>query len=348
MRVLVVDDEVVIRKGITKLLEQFSKSITDIDEAKNGEEALLKIEARKPDIVITDIQMPVMNGLQLIERIRARDPELDVVILSGYAEFEYVQQALRHQVADYLLKPITQERLNEVMSKVLLKDPARWTSQMDAESIRIMKVTVAALVKNVLAENRNEVERIVDEWSAYCRKCGYSWLELKQIMGHFQLSFRAELLLNLKQEAGETAPSLNQAATTAEELFAVWKSYLASEIARVSERRAPRNKRIVEDVLDKIEKGYGDACLNLQGLAEGCGVSAPYLSKIFREVMKKPITQHISEYRLEQARARLKNEVSAKINIVAEQCGFNDYPYFSKIFKKYFGISPLEYKEKNS
>ncbi|MGO4371265.1 helix-turn-helix domain-containing protein [Paenibacillus sp. MCAF20] len=124
--------------------------------------------------------------------------------------------------------------------------------------------------------------------------------------------------------------------------------YVADVIARVSERRAPRNKRVVEEVMSQIDSRYGDAALNLQALADHSGVSSPYLSKIFREVMKKPITQYISEYRLEKARERLMGEDSAKINLIAEQCGFNDYPYFSKIFKKYFGVSPLEYKEKNS
>ncbi|KWX86768.1 hypothetical protein AMQ83_17120 [Paenibacillus riograndensis] len=347
MKILIVDDEVVIRKGLIKLLEQISKGITDIDEAKNGEEALTRISVNKPDILITDIQMPIMDGLDLIGKVRTVYPELDVIVLSGYAEFDFVQQALRHQVTDYLLKPITQEQLNEVISKILLKDPARWTSQMDGETIRTMKTTVTLLVKNVMAEDQQETNEIMEDWSTYCRKYGYTWLELKQMMGHFQLLFRSELLLNLKQATGDALPALQQTASSAEELFEVWKNYLASVILYVSERRAPRNKRIVEEVLGRIETQYGDASLNLQGLAESSGLNAPYLSKIFREVMKKPITQYISEYRLEKARELLKYDAPAKINIVAEQCGFSDYPYFSKIFKKNFGISPLEYKEKN-
>ncbi|MGO4371264.1 response regulator [Paenibacillus sp. MCAF20] len=136
MRVLIVDDEVVIRKGIVKLLENFGRTITETDEARNGEEALQRLIDKRPDMIITDIQMPVMNGLELIARVRESNPELEIIVLSGYAEFEYVQQALRYQVTDYLLKPVTQERLDEVISKVLLKDPSKWTAQMNADSIR--------------------------------------------------------------------------------------------------------------------------------------------------------------------------------------------------------------------
>lgn len=71
------------------------------------------------------------------------------------------------------------------------------------------------------------------------------------------------------------------------------------------------------------------------------------MSKMFREVMARPITQYLIEFRLEKAKEALASRADAKIAAVAEECGFNDYPYFSKVFKKHYGVSPLEYKEKN-
>lgn len=348
MKILIVDDEVVIRKGIIKLLEQSGGSMIEIDEARNGEEALMCIGLSKPDMILTDIQMPVMDGLQLIARVRERHPDMAIVVLSGYAEFQYVQQALRHQVSDYLLKPVTAEMLQEVISRVLLNDPSKWMASMDAASIRLMKDTVAMLVKSVMAENKTECDALIDAWGAHLQQGDYSLLEMKRIMGHFGLAFRAELLLVHKRSAGDEGNPASKPAAALEDLLRNWKDYISDIISVIADSRAPRNKRVVEDAIAMISREYGDATLNLSMLAEHDGLSTAYLSKIFREVMKKPITQYISEFRLEKARELLLQEESAKINLIAEQCGFNDYPYFSKIFKKYYGVPPLEYKEKNS
>lgn len=348
MRLLIVDDEVFIRKGIVKLLEQFHKSVTGTEEAKNGEEALRLMAAFQPDIVITDIQMPVMNGLELAAAVRDRYPDVELIILTGYAEFEYVQQALRYQVADYLLKPVTKIGLEEVLMRIMLKDPAKWATQLENDSIRALKQTAAELVKHVFAENKTEAERILLEWKQYCADRRFSLIELKRVMGHLYLMFRSELMTNMKNAEHNEVLLLADKASTADDLFTDWNNYIEQQIHQVASGRVPRNKRIVDEAIALIEDNYGDPGLNLAVLAHKCGVNPPYLSKMFREVMKKPITQYISEYRLERARERLSSEDSAKITLVAEQCGFNDYPYFSKIFKKNFGVSPLEFKEKNS
>ncbi|WP_339291076.1 response regulator [Paenibacillus sp. FSL W8-0187] len=347
MRILVVDDEVVIRKGILKLLETLYQTGTSVDEARNGEEAMQRVIEQKPDLIITDIQMPVMNGLELIGALRDSYPDIEWVILTGFAEFEYVQQALRHQVSDYLLKPVTQDNLNEVISKVLLKDPAKWTSQMDIEGINIMKDIATSLVKAVISEKGTELDLQLDKWRVYCKERDFPLIQIKQMMGHLQLLFRSELFLNVKLAAPDESSAMNQSSMSTEELLAKWREYLLVQMAMVAKNRAPRNKRIVDDVLQYIEQHYHDTGLGLSVLANRAGVSTAYLSKIFREVMRKPITQYIGEFRLEQARRLLKEDEAAKINVVAERCGFQDYPYFSKVFKKSFGISPLEFREKS-
>lgn len=348
MRALIVDDEVVIRKGIVKLLDRPGGSVNRIAEARNGEEALHLMASERPDLLITDIQMPVMDGLELIARARKLYPELAIVVLSGYAEFKYVQEALRHQAADYLLKPVTGEKLQEVISRVLINDPTKWTIKLNEESIRIMKETIAALVRSVLAEHAEEADGLMEQWGGHLRSEGLTLLEAKRVMGHFGLFFRSELLLAHKRSAQDehAAPSLTS--SSIDGLIGEWKAYLREEIRTVAGSRAPRNKRVVEEALGLIRRDYGDAGLNLQRLAAHCGLNPPYLSKIFREVMSKPITQYISEFRLEKARELLLREDAPTIAAIAEQCGFSDYPYFSKIFKKAYGVPPAEYKEKNS
>ncbi|XID91818.1 response regulator [Paenibacillaceae bacterium WGS1546] len=347
MKILIVDDEPVIRKGVIKLLGAGPVAFSEIEEARSGEEALRLIESGKPDLVITDIRMSAMSGLDLIERFRAVDAGIEVIVLTGYADFHYVQRALRNQVSDYLLKPITQKNLNEVLAKTMLKDPAKWPSQIDLDGIRAMTGTAGALVKSVLAEDREEIRAKLAQWFAFCKDKGYSFTEMKRVMAHLELLFRSELVLIVKDQPGGGPADLQRNAASVDELFDKWERYLVGQSALIADKRSPRNKRVVDDAIRFIGEEYGNSGLNLQLIADRASVSAAYMSKIFREVMGKPITQYISEFRLEAARQVLIRQPEAKIAAVAEACGFSDYPYFSKIFKKAYGVSPLEYKEKN-
>ena len=85
--------------------------------AENGPEALELIERERPDILITDIRMPGCDGLELIRRAKELRPELEIVIISGYAHFEYAQTAIRYGVGNYLLKPIKKDELMETSER---------------------------------------------------------------------------------------------------------------------------------------------------------------------------------------------------------------------------------------
>ena len=108
-RVLIVDDEFRIGMLIKKLIrwEEFPLECADIVD--NGEAAFHIIKEREPDIVITDIRMPKINGLDLICMTRELKKDIKFVVISGYKEFEYAHRALQYGVDDYLLKPINEE-----------------------------------------------------------------------------------------------------------------------------------------------------------------------------------------------------------------------------------------------
>ena len=346
MYILIVDDEPVIRKGIRKLLESSPVAAFHVLEAENGEEALAVISHDKPDVVITDIQMNVMDGLSLIENIRSTHNDTEIIVLTGHADFNYVQTALRHQVQDYLLKPITQDNLNEVLFKTLLKDPGRWTAKLDDLTIRLMTEATQSLAKAVLGENKKETSSVLAEWFTYCRGRRYSLLELKRVMAHFDLLFRSELYMILKELAQEQGTENKRNSHSFDQIQEHWEEYVQKWIHHISMKRTPRNKRIVDEALLLIERSYSDKELNLQAIADHMGVSRAYMSKMFRDVMMQPITQYLNDFRLEKAKERLISHPDEKIVAVAERCGFSDYPYFSKVFKKRFGVSPNELREK--
>ena len=109
LRVLLVDDEIMIREGFKRLFDWQAHDCEVVGEAGDGMEALAKIDALRPDIVIMDINIPIMNGLKVIQLSRIKHPDVAFVIVSGYDDFSYCREALRLQITDYILKPVNYE-----------------------------------------------------------------------------------------------------------------------------------------------------------------------------------------------------------------------------------------------
>lgn len=113
--VLIAEDEPIILNNIAKKVEKVSPDITVVGKAQSGMEALDLLKNTPADIVITDIEMPGMNGLELIRALKKDYPKIHIIVLSGYSNFEYARTALRYGVEDYLLKPVEQETLSELL-----------------------------------------------------------------------------------------------------------------------------------------------------------------------------------------------------------------------------------------
>lgn len=118
MKILIVDDEREEREGISFLIRKFEYPL-DIVYAVNGEEALHIVETQKIDILFTDIEMPVMNGLELAKKVCNTYPGIKIIIFSAYGEFGYVKQALQANAVSYLLKPIEVEEFKQLMTAVI-------------------------------------------------------------------------------------------------------------------------------------------------------------------------------------------------------------------------------------
>lgn len=117
MKIMIADDEVIIRNGLSQVIQWQEIGLELLEPAASAEEALERLDLEKPDILLTDIRMSGMTGLQLAEEAMRRLPHLEVVILTGYDDFAYTQQAIRQQVSDYLLKTSTPEEIIKTVLK---------------------------------------------------------------------------------------------------------------------------------------------------------------------------------------------------------------------------------------
>lgn len=117
-KVFFVEDEIVTREGIRDNVDWKMNGFEFCGEAADGETALPLLQSAKPDVLITDIKMPFMDGLQLSKIIRERMPQVKIIVLSGHDEFEYAQQAIELGVTEYLLKPVSVQNLNNALQKI--------------------------------------------------------------------------------------------------------------------------------------------------------------------------------------------------------------------------------------
>lgn len=117
-KVLLVDDEILIRETIRDCIHWEREGFQYLGDASDGEVALPMIEQMQPDILITDIKMPFMNGLELSKIVRSRMPDVKIIILSGHGEFEYARKALSMGVVEYCLKPISSSDLMRLLRRV--------------------------------------------------------------------------------------------------------------------------------------------------------------------------------------------------------------------------------------
>jgi two-component system, response regulator YesN len=115
---IIVDDEAEVRKGIIHKTKWETYGFRIAGEAENGREALDLIERAIPDVVITDIRMPVMDGMELAAILREKYPTIRIIILTGFDEFKYAQQAVKLDIVEYILKPVTLKDINELLLKL--------------------------------------------------------------------------------------------------------------------------------------------------------------------------------------------------------------------------------------
>lgn len=147
LKVLIADDEEKICQLIEKLIDWEALGLKVAAVASNGVDAVKKIMEYSPDIVITDIRMPGIDGMELIERTRKICPDTEIIIISGYRHFEYAQKAIRYGVRNYLLKPIRKVELRETLEKIVdicrerneqmdFEERVRLALKNDAEKLR--------------------------------------------------------------------------------------------------------------------------------------------------------------------------------------------------------------------
>jgi len=175
-RVLIVDDEPSIREGMTTLIEWELYGFEVCGTAANGREALAKADELQPDLMLVDIRMPGINGLELIERIREKDSICHFLILSGYSDFDYAKKAIGFRVDGYLLKPVDEKELCESLARIRdrLIEEKEQKRQQESEVAWRGEQLIASVVTGTAGDSLTE-----ELWRPISQRLGLNWTSFR-------------------------------------------------------------------------------------------------------------------------------------------------------------------------
>ena len=520
---MIVDDEIIVSRGLSEKVKWSQLNCTVCAIGTNGIEGQKLINQHRPDIVITDIKMPGMDGLDLAEYLKRNYPNTITILLSGYSEFNYAQTAVRHQVFDYLLKPVRIEDLKTCIKKAIEKieqsstvQPNSYkennkvkdefvesrflldiminsnkdigvskkrirefgmslssgliivfelneTSDYDHDNVAsLYQFAVNNIVKETFQKNNinttlvnyrgksiavvkfeehtqlSHAQKRVLNVIKICQENIFFYLKKranvgigKKFKGIEQLSISFQSALNVLENNlfwGTNVHELQNQQSSTQDLminnqidpqfyesirdgdFIEAKGYLdkflfnakvykhkgqtinyfldllidmlnivsdgkvknqvtkaITEITElrtfnesvemlirmikiiceeIQQKRIEEKGNLLERVLNYIDKHYHNANLNLQYISEVFQVSSSHLSRVFKKEMSINFSEYLILKRVEKGKKLLENEKNVPVRKIAEQVGFLDSKYFGQVFKKHYGLTPSDFRDK--
>lgn len=149
LRIIIVEDEYRARTGLAKMINNFGENYQVVAIAENGYEGMLLAQQYKPDVIFTDIQMPRVTGLEMIEHLISTEYDCRFVIISGYADFEYARKGIRLGVTDYLLKPITMSAVQSLLQKIEKEITLEPDAVTESEFTNYPSMIINKIVKDI-------------------------------------------------------------------------------------------------------------------------------------------------------------------------------------------------------
>ena len=366
--VLIVDDESIERKYLSGVFLRQKDRYQVVAEAENGEQAVKLAALYRPDIIIMDINIPLLNGLEAAKRIRQDAPDRIIVLNSAYAEFEFARQAVEYNLDAYLLKPAQEEVIFATIASCLRKKSLqnRREESRNVESGGLESLELTDLNQNGTNYPYDIVDRILeavasasphllksnstlylnflkaqnqklDHYRLYVINTLFS---IEQVLRHAGVPGNLVALLDCSRyllRIGRSS-SWQEIRETVEEFF--------SNLALLLESGSPPGLSGTDLVADYIAKNYAKN-ITLDELADLAKFSPAYLSRLFHEQKGLTIRSYINKKRIAQAVYLLQHS-TRKTRDIAGDCGFDNLSHFHQVFREHTGKTPVEIRKKQA
>lgn len=328
--IMIVEDEKFLMEDLLSIINWEQAGFQIVATAINGEQGIEKFYQHNPELILTDIKMPIIDGLSMMKSIRQFSPSTQFIIISAYSDFEYAQEALRLGAIDYILKTsISPEYICEKLERI--KDIIFQQQSLHLSSFQKMledyidsKVTITPndtkLLLNSIHQkiNPHHIPLYVDAATASFKKfIHYNKLNLVVDSPCIQS------LDDLNNWLYRKITSIKQTSTL----------YLEEQLSPV-----------VVTAYNYIRENYDNPNLKISNISDAVGLSSSRLSVLFKEELHKTVNEIITEIRIDEAKHLLRWQ-NLMVYEVAERVGYKTSQYFSKVFFKYTGQYPNTYHE---
>lgn len=361
---LIADDEADERALIRFLLKDFKPEF-HILEAPNGRDALSLLQNNRVDILLTDVQMPFMSGIELASKIKERNPDIEVLFFSGYDDFVYVKTALSIKAVNYILKPVNPAEFHKSLSEIV--------SRMESRKIEFAKSeqyieahffdvdprnTAPGPAKISLDDSANlllqdirtairmkQAQQLTASVHALLDQCA----DIPNI-SHIFIRYVCTTLLQLLISAspGQSEEDLQNAAGEIysfrhfSDIVKLIERYLSLVTDSFAQEQSAPNYAVYQ-VEQYIRLHYAEE-LSLNVLADLVYLNPNYLSSIFAQAAGCTLNKYIKQVRMEKAQELLLT-TNMKVTDISQAVGYPNASYFCKSFQKLYGTTPERFRQ---
>ncbi|MFU0827095.1 MAG: Stage 0 sporulation A-like protein [Lachnoclostridium sp.] len=340
-RVQIVDDEPIVRMGLRKLIPWESYDFKIVCEAQNGSEALEQLKNERVDLIITDIEMPIMDGIEYIKKVRELKIKSAIVILTAYAEFEYAKTAIQAGVAGYILKPIEKNQILETLEQVkknlsvpIMRNFSREKDNKLIEAVLLTDKNAFQYMEDIIEEERSYED---EDISGTCFRLFFILEEIAHTISKKYSNLNKLEKLDLYKSMKE------KNYLTKEELIEEFKSEIIRYYNILEKYYLIYKDNFVRQACNYVVE-HIDEKIGLTSVSEALGISKNYFCSLFKQETGENFLNYVTKMKIQRAKYLLK-EKNMRIYEVCNYLGYVDTTYFTKLFKKYCGMTPHEYKK---
>lgn len=358
LSVVIIDDEPWTREVVKHLGQWKELGLSIVGEASDGDLGLEMVRELRPDIILTDVRMPYLNGIDLVRTLRAENNHSQVIFFSGYDDSTYIRSALRLGASDYLLKPIKPNELNERLKTCVEAIRKTKTEKSGANgAITEAPGFIAAAWAKPFYQLCTELQLALQTGEQYAveKKLNEMRALLAQnegetphssaliqvyyaIMGILQ-RYISDSGYSVEEIFGKSNTSFVFGRdSTSAELFRYTQELLGIAVVRVSDLTRNSTKLNLDLVREFVKESYARG-ITLEETAAHFYVTKEYLSKVFKMKFGEGFTEFVTKLRMERA-LRLMCEYDIAIKDIGPAVGYFDTAHFYRVFKKHFGFTP--------
>lgn len=339
-KVFIVEDEHLEIEALELILTQQADDVDVVGTAASGTVALENIRKTTPDIVIMDINIPEMNGIEVLRHIKKDDPNTKVILITAFNEFDFAHQAIKAKVDDFLLKPIRPAQLIEAVNQAITSLKVNAKNKFDEK----MNEVIFAVVQKKYNDSRVALTEYLDILYDYY---GYDLISIQHEIQHFMEELNVVSVDTCNYDIKSTLRNRNnhQHFVNSYQNRYDLKVEIMKSIDKIFDKLMDirdNRKNGIEDILNYIDRNCHKD-ISLDQVGEYANMSSYYLSKIFKKETGVNFVTYLTERKIEIAKDMLINTDVPIINIALD-LSYHEPNYFSKVFKKSTGLTPTEFR----